>query len=826
MAAVSLGISSRRQSTTVLPAPVDLLDRDDQLRAIGHELERLRRDPKHFKVCEVTGPGGMGKSRLVDEVHERAKQIRPRFNHVVSLSLESEAAMTEVGPLLALRQSLDIDCFLFDAALLRYWSAAGQPFSVDSSSRLSGSLAAKTAEVASALAPVVPISLPISYAVDVWGAIDRRGQMRQRYRKAEFKEIDELRAEPKPIRARLPHYLAQDIRRKLESKAHSILAFYDSYDKQDDETRKTGAPWLQDFIAELGRGVHVICSRDPLKWSNHRWAARTVPIEVGPLGEEESRSLVRAGLGELSTGEIEAQVLRVSRGQPLAIESLINVCVDLWRENGEINVSEIPTSAENAVESLLDHHRTPQRALAAALATVHVFDRRLYEHLAYVLSVELGILHYDDFVESFVVERVGSELCKTHDILTEAVQGAPDHRYLRQVALEAATEHLLARSRREGRREYQTMLALLREVIAGWDSVESVPEQSVETLIDVAYLFYDAGFWNELASIASGAKVTQPALVEVVSFVRALTSRRRVGVKWALTRFERLRAHRHLGRHGRSVELELAYLTELRGNYASVRTEFARLSEQAKPFDPTDRTQLRSRLYHADMLTMDGRFRRAAALLDDASEAVGYRELVNWGELTRHLGHVYRFSFELERAADLYELALERTAPEAPGMIAKLHTNLAEAYCWFEPDLALDKADVSLEVHRRGGNEIELCKCQAARAIAFARLERFPDADKAMEDSKRLGRSAGYPAGVAFAMQADAVRGLLGRDPSGPGHAMGRLRRKVREIGTYGHLIVAPLALAGGDELAVALAGYEWLDPERVEDGLRGYLAR
>jgi tetratricopeptide (TPR) repeat protein len=254
-----------------------------------------------------------------------------------------------------------------------------------------------------------------------------------------------------------------------------------------------------------------------------------------------------------------------------------------------------------------------------------------------------------------------------------------------------------------------------------------------------------------------------------------------------------------------------------------VRRQFAQLSEQAKPFDPTDRTQLRSRLYHADMLTMDGRFRQAAALLEDASEAVGYRELVNWGELTRHLGHVYRFSFMLEEAVDLYELALARSG-EAPGMIAKLHTNLAEAYCWFQPELALERAEVSLEMHRRGGNEIELCKCQAARAVALARLRQFAKADQAIVDSKRLGRAAGYPAGVAFAMQAEAVRrGRPGERP-GSGHAIGRLRRKVKEIGTYGHLMVAPLALRDKGEFEAARARYEWLDPERLSDRLRGYL--
>lgn len=823
MAAAVSEILRRKQGSAVLPAPDVLLDRGTQLRDIEAELEVLRQDKSHFKVCEITGFGGMGKSRLLDEIHKHAKRGRPRISHVALLSLESEGTMTEVGPLLALRQSLAFNCFLFDAALLRYWSATGQPFSVNDSSRVSSSLAARTAEITWALASVLPISLPVSYAVDLWRVIGKEVRERLHYNKAEFKEIDDLRSEPEPIRARLAGYLAEDIGRKLKDKDRSILVLYDSYDKQDPETVAARAPWLQTFIDCLNRGVHVICSREPLKWSNRRLNASTVPIEVGPLGEPESRELVRASLGELSTNEIEERLLKVSGGRPLAIESLVNVCLDLWRESGEIDVDEIPTSSKNAVASLLDHHRTPQRALAAALGTVQVFDRHLYEHIAYVLSVELGILHYDEFVKSFVVERAASDLCKTHDILTEAVHGAADHDHLRLVALEAATDHLLARSRRGGRREYQTMLALLRGVIAGWDSVERIPEQSIETLIDIVYLFYDAGFWNELASIASGMKVSRPPLVETLSFVRALTSRRRVGVERALRQFEHLERSSHIGRHTRSVELELAYLTELRGNYAGVRNQFARLSAQAKPFDPTDRTQLRSRLYHADMLTMDGRFRRATALLKDASEAVGYRELVNWGELTRHLGHVYRFSFNLEEAVELYELALDRVG-EAPGMIAKLHTNLAETYCWFEPDLALEKAEVSLKVHQRGSNEIELCKCQAARAVALARLRQFGDADRAIADSKRLGRSARYPAGVAFAMQAEAVRRGIHGDRPELGCAVRQLRRKVREIGTYGHLTIAPLALRGDGDFATARADYEWLNSEKLDERLRGYL--
>ena len=812
----------RRRPRALLPAPGTFLNREKQLEAVELQLGRLRKAQGHFKVCKIEGQGGIGKSRLLDELRTKAERGSPRFNHIAFVSLETEAAMTEVGPLLALRQGLDVGCHLFDAALLRYWSAAGQPFSAERSSRLGRSLAVKTAEIGGSFAP---IPLPFTFAIEVWERVGEWGERQQRYDKWEFQEIDDLRAEPSSIRERLPSLLARDLSKTLKDNSQSIVVFYDSYEKQDRETYLAGAPWLQTFIGELGRGVHVICSREPYrKWKDVQWGDDSVTVTVGPLPKKNAEQMVQVGLGELSSEEIKARVLKVSKRNPLLIESLVSVCVELASENGEIAVDDIPSSPKGAVKGLLDHHRAPQRALAAALATVQIFDRKLYEHIAYVLSVELAVLHYEDFVDSFVIEPSSDGLHKTHDLLTDVVRGSDDEANLRSVALEATTKHLLTRSRKDGRREHRAMLAMLRKVIAGWDSVEEMPEHCVEALIDVVYVFHDAGFWNELASIASSARASQPAISTTVAFVRALTSRRRVGVQRALTRFEEIDSskRRLLGRHERSIELELAYLRELRGNYPAARDQFEQLSEQAKPFDPRDRTQLRARLYHADMLTMDGHFRKGSSVLEEAYEAIGYREIVNWGELVRHDGHNYRFSFMLEEAVGRYELALERTG-EAPGMTAKLHTNLAEAYCWFEPERALEKGKISLEAHQRGGNEIELCKCQAARGIALARLERFKEAAEAITEAKRFGKSSRYPAGVAFAMQAELVGKALG---GGEAFAAtpGLLKRKVEGIGTYGHLRVVPLLLRGDDAFAATATEYEWFDPEGLEARLRGYL--
>ena len=138
-------------------------------------------------------------------------------------------------------------------------------------------------------------------------------------------------------------------------------------------------------------------------------------------------------------------------GVPFFIESAINVYIDLKRELGAVGRGDLPRP-QGMVAKLLDHRRAPQRALVTALASVQIFDRNLYQQTAYVLSVELGILHFRDFVDSFLVESRSGELYKTHDLLTESVRSSAADEHIRMVSLEAATAHLLERCRGRGER--------------------------------------------------------------------------------------------------------------------------------------------------------------------------------------------------------------------------------------------------------------------------------------------------------------------------------------------------------------------------------------
>jgi tetratricopeptide (TPR) repeat protein len=373
------------------------------------------------------------------------------------------------------------------------------------------------------------------------------------------------------------------------------------------------------------------------------------------------------------------------------------------------------------------------------------------------------------------------------------------------------------------------VLPIFRAVLAGWYSTKDMPTNSIEALVDVGFLVYDAGYWNELASIGSESSLEVKHPAEGVSeLFLALTARRTVGMDIALDRFNHLIPRSHLlGRHHLSVELEAAYVRGLAGDYAYAREKFRRVAEQADPFDPSDRTQRRARLYQGGMLLMDGAFQESSRLLLETYEVVDPRTTSDWSELVRYRGHAHRFSFALEQAEKLYLRAISSTEIEnSPALMGRLQTNLAETYCWSEPHAALRAADGAAQIHATLGNGIELAKCDTARGIALAKIGEFEEAGQVIGRAIHLAEAVGYEGGIAFALQAKVIAKWLAGSYDEAKAACDQLSSIIEEMGTYRHLLAAPRLLIGDTAgFAVSAKRAEWLEDERLKDRIAVYLA-
>ncbi|HEX8085004.1 MAG TPA: hypothetical protein VF529_12000 [Solirubrobacteraceae bacterium] len=821
---------SHGQLSSSRPEPA-FLNRNDERDLVERRVELLHREPERLSVIELLGLAGSGKSRLLDELHRGLATEHFGTREVVSVSLEPERWVTAAGPLRALREQLSIDCLLFDTALLALWRAAGQRFQVERTSLLARSPVLAALDLESSVLEVpfqfaVELSLPARLAVTVFERLNRSVTRLRRYDRGEFRAIDDLERDYAGLLERLPHLLGIDVRRGLEASGDVLVAFYDSYEKQRPDTLADGAPWLRRFIDTVGRGLHVVGTCEPLRWPPGVASDAVETVLVGRLPEQHARELLRGCFGGLPPA-IEDRILTASERMPFFLQTIGETYELMAAAGASVDVDDLPASSD-ALPRLIKHLPSEQRNLAIAVASVQVFDEELFAYLVHRLNLQVDIFEFQPFTERFFVERIADEpyaLHKTHDLLTASVRTSGDER-VKRAALEQATTHLVVRCQLDGASSHQAVLALFLAVVAGWHACDAMSPASAEALVDAGYLLYDAGYWNELASIATGTSESDGRPVAVVCrFFAALATRRIVGIERARERFRELAPEAAvLGRHGRSVELEAAYLDELAGDYAGAREQFARLNPPVDDFDPHDRMQLRARLWHADMLIMDGALREGSRQLLEAYELLGQGAPLDWAELVRHRAHAFRYSFALETAERLYRQAM-RAVPEVKALQGKLETNLVETLCWCDPERALDAAECATAINGGLENRIELAKCEAARAIALARLRDFTAAEAAIGAAHEHAGAVGYRAGTAFALQAEAVAAGLAGDNDGLLDALGRLDDAVATLGTYGHLCVAPAALlAGSARLREAIGAVEWLEEKELPRRLRTYL--
>ncbi|MBF6619426.1 MAG: hypothetical protein ITG02_04250 [Patulibacter sp.] len=793
--------------------PPLFVNRDEQLRFVAGHLDLLGTDPGHFAVLEVVGLGGAGKTQLLNEIRRRAGGDRAQ--RVMSITLATEASETEIAPLRQVRRQVNFDCHLFDSALITLLGTTGQPFPPDLPN-LTKSLAYSTLDIARAAAH---LPVPVTFAVSVFSALKRKVTKTWHYEEREFAQIDALREDVDALRARLPHWLGIDILRRINSTSETLAMFYDGYEKQSAATREDSSPWLRELIGTLGRGVHVITTRDSIAWDERDWGDVTSQIHVESLPARDARELVRTRLRHVPI-ETEDWMLQVSGRLPFYLEAAITA----YRRSAERGEAfdHAPSTPSDLLARLLNHLEHRERALAIALATVQVFDRQMFDGLIRRLHMAIDGPDFSHYVRHwFSIEPLNTTLYKTHDLLSDFVRRADEQADRRTEALVAATDELCARCLAGGLSS--SILSMFGGVVAGWRSVQDVPTRTLEALVDIGYHLYDAGYWHELSAMATeSAPGRRHPTRAVTDLLLAITSRRTHGVDHAIEKIAEVEPHAAtLGRHARSIEIEAAYLSELSGNYGVAREQFRLLDKQAVPFDGTNRTHVRARLYRADMMINDGTFHEASRLLLDAMSAVDPTAAMTEVELGRHRAHAFRFSFMLVDAARQYRELL-MLANGAPGLLGKLHTNLAETACWHEPEAALKAAAESTARNDSLGNRIELAKCDAARGIALGRLGEFRAARDALARSKAVADRVGYPAGAAFAMQAEVIVEHLAGNPKGLEAARRTLAQAVATLGTYGHLQLIPAFLAG-DAKAVAdmSESYDWIAPETLIDRLR-----
>jgi tetratricopeptide (TPR) repeat protein len=786
-------------------------DREPAVESVETHLRQYQVDSAYLRVISVIGIGGVGKTRLLTHLQERANELGVQ---IVRVSLEADASNPTVGPLKVIRNQINTQCLLFDSAVVAYWSAMGQPLQAPPRGFFSESLFVRGMETG---AGAFGLTLPLSFAADTFNRIRRKTERTRFYDVSEFEAIDDLRDRPSEILARLPHYLGLDLRRRLKTKTSRIAFFYDGYERQARATISNRGEWLREFAGSLDFSVHVIASREPLCWPEE-WRDALEEIVVGVLPLEHCHAMVRSEVPEAKRPVVE-KIVSVSKGVPFFLKAGIDAFTTQWSSGNAVDAEDIPVSWPELIAHLFDHLTPDERVLVTALALLERFDEALFAALSREFGVSLASFPFDHLTSLFFVEQASParEVYRIHALVHSFVRNSAQSPSLRQRTVSAAASHLSARVAAGIPPELALeLLQSLLDAVGG----DEIRQADMECILESGYYLYDLGFWREMRSVMNDAAGRRGDAALVSSFFSAICGRRLSGIAVAVRTLTGIQPHAgRFGKYGGLVALERAYLEELRGDYRVASQIFEAAGNAIPRFDPSSRIHVRASLYHADMMIMQGRMKEGADLLLETSELLDPSAHREWSELVRHRAHAYRFSYLTEDAEALYLRALD-AAGDVPGLAAKLRTNLAETRCWDDPGCALEDVELALELNRRLGNRIEIGKADVAAAIALAMLGRVGETGPRLVAARAEFECVGYQAGLLFADVAEGIAAISAGERCAAFESLASARLRVAQLGVYGHLLT-PLEracrLGGGPGSS---AEFQWIEPSSLEERL------
>ncbi|MBF0326945.1 MAG: hypothetical protein HQL42_17990 [Alphaproteobacteria bacterium] len=791
------------------------MNREAELDEINAAAEDLFHDRVRLAVYTFYGIGGVGKTRLLDEYISRWKWKDCDGKNILSISLQSHDYL---GVLTEIRRRMPFKADMFDAALISYWDAIGEGGRIDDFlGRVNPSFASRVVGGVSG----VPLDLleETYRRIMRWGGLYGLGNIKEMLsmaygKKANLSDLDKL------VKL-LPVFLGDAFRAAHDANHGRFVFAFDRYDNMQINVRGNRRNWLPVFIESCGAGLFVIGSREKL---NLKLPAGTViNRRLNVLTEDHAERMLESR--GVATLEDRRAIIRMAGGLPLKLE-LFATCPGAIHSASQQNEA----IEDDVVSDILEHAPSDIVDLVPLLAVAGIFNIDVISNIVSEFSISMSYARQTEFIDLSFVERcmASPPFYKIHDELIRPL--------LRKINAEVAIRSLkviLAYAQRSAiAANHRVALNVFGAVVNSLHLNQLDDIELNEKIIDLAYSLYDAGYWPEMEEAIAFPGLSTGRAAAVTAFARALCSRKLRPAADTLRAFIQVRDHfPKIGRHQLSAKTEEAYVLSLTGEYDAAEMRFRNLFNETG-YQKLNRNVRRVRLVFGDILTIRGRFREAMeqfAVLTDSTRSCEYDE-VEFAEALRHDGHIHRFNFDFAVAEDRYMAAFGfAKMKRADALSAKLLTNLAETYCWYDPERGLEYADKAISSNRWPTNRIEVGKALAARSIALASLGECDKARDAATEALSVQSSEGYASGILFADLAAYMVAKKSGDQPGAGALRDRIRTRVRTLRVYGFLEVYVAALEhDDDELLALLEKFQWLDGGRIIDGidiLRGRLS-
>ncbi len=806
----------------------EFVDREPVLEAFSAELRRPGSGPR---ILNLTGVGGIGKSRLLRELKDRADGT----HRSATLDLQIPALRQQEDALAVLRGEFGAHGVHFDRFDIAYtvlWQRLHPHLRLDKAELpfLDGSSILTDVLDTVAGLPFFGTARGLVRILER-GSSDVRRRMRVR-RDSTLQTLDDL---PNSDLADAVTYLfAADLRDGSADRPYVL--FVDSYEALVPAPVRSGRAhladgWLRDLCAQLDTGLVVVASREPLRWETDdpEWADVIRVRDLGGLPMAARLTLLATG--GLTDPAHRHTVAEASAGLPF----YLHLAVDTYEQSG-VATGRAAVSQSQILARFLEHVAADEIRTMEVLSPARLFDYEVFRLLAARFHLPGDRLAWESLTAYSFVYPAGDAL-RFHQLMSAALAARLPIGVTHDVhtALRALWDQRAAAFTAEG--DGPAHARALREAVFHGLAAGSITGAELLDYADRAVRYGGhsaaAGLTDDLRTRLT--LVPRDDVGDLPDTLVCLEAEAAVRLGHAPTALRLAVAPAAAADLTATVGARLAVAAghgqRIAGDTRTALALFTRVWEQA-----TGAPRLQAGLWACDLHMAQGRFRDAEILAADLDALTPTDDTEFRGHIARLRHLAARFAFDLEAARrHLDEAAAFYQASGSALGLADLDTNRAELLCLTDAHQAIDAAARAIAVHRDIGARHEIGKAYTALAVARLRLGDLDAADAALHTARDVLDQAGYRSGRA---RAELYTGLLHARRGRMDEAVTALRRSVEELEAadvyptvvlfaahaLGHLGIADSAVtAAADRARTTVQPFDTLDA--IEDRLRTYTA-
>lgn len=739
-------------------------DREELLAAYQEELRGICADRP--RILNVVGVGGIGKSRLLQELRDRT----PAPGHrTARLDLQVPALRQQEDALAVLRmefgaQGVEFD--RFDIAYAVLWQRVHPHLPLD---RRNTPFAEESEVLTKILDETtgVPVFGTAASLVRLTGrAVAGRKRRNRIQSDPTLQELDDL------SNASLGHavsYLfAEELRESAEEKPYVL--FVDAYEALVPTPLPGGRSygsdaWLRDLLGQFHGGLTVLASREPLAWAAYdpEWdlVIRRAAVDGLPM-DARLELLAQAGITEAPRQHMIAEA---SAGVPFYLHLAVDTHSHPVHQAVPAPRTEDTATSEEIVQRFLQHVSPDEIRILELLSLTRTFDLGVFREIGRAFDLPTNLLTWESLTAYSFAYPLPDGWFRLHQLMVTALQNHLSPCVRRDVhsVLRRYWETLAERTEAGTEHHQVTRSSPLREAVYhGLYAADITPEE-IQKHADGAVRLRGRqdrdGIVKDLRQFlgmpveTGGRPATETsgelaaALPGIRDAADCLEAEAKLELGYATEVIEMTPVLDHPVTSPVSARLALAGANARRiaGESSHSATIFQRVWEEHD-----GEARAAAGYCVADIRMWQGDFEGAFALAEQVHEICAPRERVIRGDLKRlmHLGH--RFLLDFPASTDLLTQAEdEYWAANSVIGLANIRTNRAELLAFTDPEAAITEADAALEVQRDLGAQHEIGKTCTAKALALLRLGRHDDAEEAFRDANSALDRAGYRSGRA-----------------------------------------------------------------------------